>query len=324
MNRKALSVLARSMLFCLTITSIFIACTDRTSRPRVLVSTDIGGSDPDDYQSLVHLFLYADTLDIVGLISSPPDKGRKKHILETIAVYEKDYPKLKKKSPSYPSPEYLRSVTAQGAIQAQAAPSPDNSISEGAKLIISEAEKGDQRPLYILIWGAMTDLAQALHKAPHIKPNIRAYYIGSWNTRQDSLSRNYVYQEHPDLWFIENNSTFRGMYMGGYQLDDYGNEAFVKRHIQQKGHLGRFFFQKKKDIKMGDTPSVLYLLHGNPENPESESWGGRFQKTGHGTQYWTDRTQTEYIENGKPGAKTVNKWRKEYLNDWKKRLDYLQ
>ena len=27
--------------------------------PRVLVSTDIGGSDPDDFQSMVHLLVYA-------------------------------------------------------------------------------------------------------------------------------------------------------------------------------------------------------------------------------------------------------------------------
>ncbi len=41
-------------------------------QPRVIVSTDIGGSDPDDFQSMVHLLLYANVLDIEGLVSSPP------------------------------------------------------------------------------------------------------------------------------------------------------------------------------------------------------------------------------------------------------------
>ena len=50
-------------------------------RPRVLVSTDIGGTDPDDFQSMVHLLLYADVLDIEGLVSSPWGPGRRKHIL---------------------------------------------------------------------------------------------------------------------------------------------------------------------------------------------------------------------------------------------------
>jgi hypothetical protein len=40
-------------------------------RHRVLVSTDIGGTDPDDFQSMVRLLLYADVLDIEGLVSSP-------------------------------------------------------------------------------------------------------------------------------------------------------------------------------------------------------------------------------------------------------------
>jgi hypothetical protein len=50
----------------------------------VLVSTDIGGTDPDDFQSMVHLLVYADLFDIEGLISSPFGPGRKGHILEVI------------------------------------------------------------------------------------------------------------------------------------------------------------------------------------------------------------------------------------------------
>ena len=41
------------------------------SRPRVIVSTDIGGTDPDDFQSMVHFLAYADMFEIEGLISSP-------------------------------------------------------------------------------------------------------------------------------------------------------------------------------------------------------------------------------------------------------------
>jgi len=41
------------------------------NRFRVVVLTDAGGTDPDDYQSLVHLFVYSDCLALEGLISSP-------------------------------------------------------------------------------------------------------------------------------------------------------------------------------------------------------------------------------------------------------------
>lgn len=40
-------------------------------KPRVIVSTDIGGTDFDDFQSLVHLLLYADMIELEGMLASP-------------------------------------------------------------------------------------------------------------------------------------------------------------------------------------------------------------------------------------------------------------
>src|SRR5687768_14171446 len=57
-------------------------------RPRVIVSTDIGGTDPDDFQSMVHFLLYADMFEVEGLISSPYGPGRREHILGVIDRYE--------------------------------------------------------------------------------------------------------------------------------------------------------------------------------------------------------------------------------------------
>ncbi|SOE21145.1 Inosine-uridine preferring nucleoside hydrolase [Spirosomataceae bacterium TFI 002] len=297
------------------------ACNGQAQKHRVLVSTDIGGSDPDDFQSLIHLFLYADTLDIVGLVSSPPYKGRKSDILKMIDIYEKDFSLL---GQNYPTPAYLRSITAQGATEAQLEVIPSSESNEGVQLIIKEALKENERPLYVLVWGSITDLALALHQAPEIKRNMRVYSIGSWNTFQDSLARNYIYDNHPDLWWVENNTTFRGMYMGGYKDGNYGNESFVEANVKPYGAMGEFFFAQKADIKMGDTPSVLYLLNGDPANPESESWGGQFQKTSHGSNYWTDIQDESLKVNGRSGAKTVNKWRKQYLDDWSKRMKLLE
>lgn len=295
--------------------------TDKTSLPKIIVSTDIGGSDPDDYQSMVHLLVYADRFDIKGLISSPPHTGRKRHIEEVINAYKKDFPKLKKHSDCFPDPEYLLRITKQGAVEIQADKTP-NELSEGAAWIIEQAKNNN--PLYILVWGSITDVAQAVHHSPDIKKNIRIYSIGSWNTVQDTNSRNYLYYEHPDLWWIENNTTFRGMYMGGYQEEEYGNQSFVESNIKNHGALGNLFWEKKKDIKMGDTPSVLYFLNGDINNPSSESWGGSFIKTEHGPDYWTDNPVDSLIQNNRQGAKSVNKYRTDYLNDWKNRMKWLK
>ena len=51
-------------------------------RHRVVVTSDIGGTDPDDYQSMAHLLLYADAMELEGLVSSPWGAGRAEHVHE--------------------------------------------------------------------------------------------------------------------------------------------------------------------------------------------------------------------------------------------------
>jgi cellulose-binding protein len=58
--------------------------------PRVIVSTDIGGTDPDDFQSMVHFLVYSDMFDVEGLISSPCGPGRRAHIEQVIDKYAVD------------------------------------------------------------------------------------------------------------------------------------------------------------------------------------------------------------------------------------------
>lgn len=293
-----------------------------TDRPRVIVSTDIGGSDPDDFQSMVHYLVYADRFDTEGLISSPPDKGRAEHILEAIAAYEKDFENLRTWSEDYPAPDALRAVVRQGAIDPQAGEAPE-ALSEGAALIVDRALADDPRPLYVLVWGSGTDVAQAVHAKPEIKKNIRIYYIGSWNTSMDRKSRDYLFNQHPDLWWIESDTTFRGMYMGGNQVGEWDNVKFPELHVAGHGALGALFMAQKTDIKMGDTPSVLYMLHGDPSTPETEHWGGAFVRpdpAGRPT-YWHDSPDPALQYKDKPGAITVNKRREAYLEDWKQRMD---
>ena len=291
------------------------------ARLRVIVSTDIGGSDPDDFQSMVHYLVYADRFDTEGLISSPPGKGRKQHILECLDAYAQDYKNLHAWSPDYPTPDDLRSVAKQGAISPQSGDHP-TALSDGARLIIERAKAKDPRPLYILVWGSITDVTQAIHRDPTIKSKLRIYSIGSWNTRQDEKARNTLFKDHPDLWWIENDTTFRGMYMGGDQRGDQSNSSFPAKHIQGHGALGNLFMSKKADIKMGDTPSVLYLLHGDPNQPETAHWGGAFIRPFPDTRpfYWHDNPDPSLVFNKRQGATTVNQWRKDYLQDWQNRM----
>ena len=245
-------------------------------RHRVLVSTDIGGSDPDDFQSMVHLLAYADALDIEGLVSSPYGPGRREHILEVINCYARDYLNLKTHAPRYPAPDALRTITKQG--ETEAAPYAGvRRTTEGSDWIVKCARRRDPRPLHVLVWGGMEDLTQALRDAPDILPKLRVYYIGGPNKKWGANAYQYIADHHPALWIIEANATYRGWFVGGHQQGEWGNQEFVKRHVAGHGALGESFNQQLSGtIKMGDTPSVAWLLKGAPETPSTPGWGGQF------------------------------------------------
>jgi hypothetical protein len=244
-------------------------------RHRVLVSTDIGGTDPDDFQSMVHLLVYADSFDIEGLVSSPYGPGRKEHILDVIDCYANDYANLKTYSDRYPTPDALRAITKQGETE-RAPYAGVRRSTEGSQWIVECARRDDPRPLHVLVWGGIEDLSQALHDAPDILPKLRVYWIGGPNKKWGPDTFQYIVTHHPKLWIIESNATYRGWFTGGNQSGEWGNREFVRQHVADKGALGSFFASKKGDVKMGDTPSVGWLLRGTPDDPSQPGWGGRF------------------------------------------------
>lgn len=248
------------------------------ARHRIIVSTDIGGTDPDDDQSMVHLLAYADKFDIEGLISSPfeSDAGRAQNILNVIQEYERDYPQLKRHSARYPAPEALRAVTKQGETGSTGLRGWGVST-EGSNWIIAAARRDDPRPLWVLAWGNISDVAQALHDDPGIKSKLRVYWIGGPNKKWGPAAYDYIAREHPDLAMIESNSSYRGWFVGGNQKGDLSNTGFVARHLKGHGAMGEYFATHLHgSIKMGDTPSVTYLLGATPLDPSRDSWGGRF------------------------------------------------
>jgi len=262
-------------------------------RHRVLVSTDIGGTDPDDFQSMVHLLVYADAFDLEGLVSSPYGPGRKEHILQVISHYERDYAHLKTHSVRYPAPEALRAMTKEGALDSPG-PTGIGVATEGSDWIVRCARRADPRPLHVLVWGGIEDLAQALHDAPDIRPKLRVYFIGGPNKMWSVNAYDYIERHHPELWIIEANATYRGWFTGGNQAGEWGNTAFVATHLAGRGALGDYFATHLRGtIKMGDTPSVGWLLHGTPADPTQPGWGGKFVRVWDGRKIIFDRLTTE-------------------------------
>ncbi|WP_296704966.1 nucleoside hydrolase-like domain-containing protein [Algoriphagus sp.] len=262
-----------------------------SKRPRILISTDIGGTDPDDNQSLAHLLMYSDLFDIEGLVSSPSyGKGSTSEIFRMISLYELDLPKLQKHKDGFPSPDYLRSVTKQGR-KGSAPFAGITRPTEGSDWIIQAAKKEDSRPLWVLVWGGLDDLAQALHDAPEIQEKIRVYWIGGPNKKWSANSYAFIAKNFPDLWMIEVNSSYYGFFSNNENPDVVKTSDYYPKHIQGAGNLGvDFKSYYKGEIKMGDTPSLLYLMNGDPNDPTGESWGGSFEKISRSARVIYDRT----------------------------------
>lgn len=270
---------SRLIFTFLLLISIIPSTAQTMKLPRVIVSTDIGGTDPDDNQSMAHLLMFSDKVDIEGLISSPSyGNGSVNEIHRMIDLYAQDLPLLQQHVNGLKEPAYLHSITKQGRhgrmpLKGYA------TATEGSNWIVKCARRDDSRPLWVLVWGGLDDVAQALHDAPDIAERIRVVYIGGPNKKWGANSYNYIAKNFPKLWMIENNSSYEG-FIGDKKKHDPLNADYYDSFIKGAGHLGADFANYYKGLpKMGDTPTLLYVMSGNPDDPTGESWGGSFEPT---------------------------------------------
>jgi hypothetical protein len=224
-------------------------------------------------------------------------------VLET---YEKDYHEFNFKNKGYPDPVTVKELFVKDPQSA-------------SEMIVREANHSDE-PLYILIWGQMTTFQKALFQFPDIADKVRILSIGTgikygpmdeqageecnvpnWNGR----GRNETYNDprFNDLWWLENNWTYNGMFMEDgpkimfEELSKYGSMgAFIK--TATKGHDWAQYF------RVGDTPSVLYLIDplNDLDDPTIGSWAGKFKKPfpDKRPNYWTDDNGDIYWDYSDP------------------------
>lgn len=307
---------------------------------RLIISTDIGGGDKDDTQSMIHFLSYANMFDLEGIVISRP-RGNIDEMLRVIAAYKRDYQNFKFISEDYPSPAKLKSLVKVGA--RRMTKGSGNSLVErwrnstpktpragyskstpGSKLIIQAANKNDPRPLYIVCWGSATDVAQAVHDDPSIIKKIIVVAGGT-----GSNNYNYIFDPAPMDYLrrIKQLRIIDGAYGGGlfrpglHGTGRYGNVGFVKKVISPRGHLGKLFYRISADInvnryglKMGDTATLLFVMNGNIAHPERPSWAGQFCPI---------RQSRRAATCDKYGEESVSVHRLDILKDWEARLKMI-
>jgi hypothetical protein len=255
-------------------------------RPQAFIFTDINidKGDPDDRQSLLHLLWYADEIDIKGIVPDRWNAQGMEACQLAVDAYAKDYRKFTFDEKGYPAPEHVRSLLASDREDAF------------ARFKRAASNATADKPLYVLVWGNMNNISNALHDNPELTENIRLITIGTglkygpedevagddctvlnWN----GPGRNEIYgdEQFHDLWWLEINWTYNGMFSGNGP-----REMFEK--LSSYGHMGEHmkFVTKNQEwaqyFRVGDTPSVLYVIdpEQDKDDPTHSSWAGKFKK----------------------------------------------
>jgi 5S rRNA maturation endonuclease (ribonuclease M5) len=261
---------------------------------RVIILTDIE-ADPDDTQSLVRLLLYANEIDIKGLIATTSvwkkTSVAPESIKKVIEAYGKVQSNLIKHESGFPEAEKLMDIVKQGLPNYGMQGVGDGKDSEGSDWIIKVLMEDDERPLWISVWGGVNTLAQALYKINNIRSEkeakkliakLRVYAISDQDDSGIWLRNNF-----PDLFYIVSpgddygSATWNAInsFIEGIDNNKISNTWLAENIQQGHGPLGAVYPDVSWGME-GDTPSWLSLLPNGlnePEHPDWGGWGGRYE-----------------------------------------------
>jgi hypothetical protein len=215
--------------------------------PRIVVTTD---GERDDIASMHRLLLYANDLDIEGIVSTssrwhwagdptatPPVPANSWHGTEWIAElidggYRQAHPNLAANDRRYPTPERLLHVIKTGNITAQGEMAKDTQGSDWIKKILLDDDPG---PVYLQAWGGTNTIAAALRSiedqykgtarwdAVYRKVSDKAFvYIIQ---DQDATYKEYLAKAWPDVRTIVNRNQFEAF---AYTWSGYHPEPLLK------------------------------------------------------------------------------------------------
>ncbi len=261
---------------------------------RAIILTDIG-ADPDDSQSMVHLLLYSNVIDIKGLIATTSvwqkTEVQPEFIKNIIKAYDKVQLNLNKHEAGFPKAEALLTKVKQGLPVYGMNGVGDGKDSQGSDWIIKVLEENDERPLWICIWGGANTLAQALYKIKNTKTEteakkliakLRVYTISDQDDSGIWIRKNF-----PNLFYIVSpgddygSATWSAInsYIDGIDNQEISNNWLAQNIQQGHGSLGAIYPDVAYGME-GDTPSWLNLIPNGlskPEHPDWGGWGGRYE-----------------------------------------------
>lgn len=333
-----------------------------TGKPRVIVLSDMG-NEPDDQMSFVRLLLYSNEMDLEALIATTSTWQKTKVQPETmrqiVAAFGEAHANLLKHATGWPEMAQLAALVSAGQTAYGMAAVGADKMSPGAEAIIRAADKNDERPVWVTLWGGANTLAQALlqvrdtRSAEDVNKFVAKLRVYSISDQDDAGP--WIRREFPNLFYIVKPSspdsgeylyaTWTGISGDEYYRNGAGADSslvtneWLDANIRGKGPLGKWY-PKYAFIMEGDTPAFLGLTNNGLNSFRHPSWGGwsgRYvwrQPYGEAHPIWTQggdmfgRVSSADSVTGIDGKTyvsdqaTIWRWRKAFQHEFAARMDW--
>lgn len=256
---------------------------DRSDKTRVIISQD---AEVDDNNSLVHTLLYANDLDIAGIVQSSSQFhyiGDEENeplrwpgtdwMYEMLNAYEQVYPNLVAQDPDYPTADELRKVTVVGNIKMVGEM---DEVTEGSELIKNAIMDDDPRKLYIAVGGGANTVGRALKSIEEeykdtddwdsvYQKVVNKVVLHAWG-QQDNVYETYISVNWPDIPMYDVSGA-----SGPY---GYGNGSADIPEAAHKKMEGSWMYD---NIEVGHGPLLdMYVTWGDGTWLKGEDAGSQF------------------------------------------------
>ena len=222
----------------------------------------------DDMNTFLHQMLYLNDLELEGIVYSCsrfhyegiPEKGiapmrwaPPTWMYRYIDAYEKVYPALCAQDPDYPTPDYLRSITAVGNVKMV---SEMEEVTPGSELIRKAILKEDSRKIYIQIGGGTSTVARALKSIEeayadspdweNIHRTVSDKVVIVMIVTQDETYASYISKVWPDIEMIHCMEIMPVAFLYGEKSNppealECFSGPWLQKHILSKGEYGSLY-----------------------------------------------------------------------------------
>jgi hypothetical protein len=260
---------------------------------------------------MIHLLMYANEIDIEGLIAVSsrwlPNHTFPESIHDRVKAYGIVRPNLMLHASGWPTEEYLLTTIASGQKGFGMKAVGDAQSTSGSERIIAAVDKDDTRPIWVAINAGANTLAQALWDVRRTRTKSEvAKFISKIRVYDDSGQDNagaWMAHEFPDLFYIRSRSQIFGLFgpkfgAGPQPWKPLSQNSWIEHNVRTRhGILGALYPQRiwtaspwnigcetindDSELRInhmfmegGGTGTWIGLVNKGLFVPEEISWGG--------------------------------------------------